>query len=162
LTMAAVRGVLFPILQETVNFINATSLASERGITIKESRLSKEQEFVTLVELEIRTDKETLKVSGTLSANKLPRIVKINNYYVEVSPGGNMLVIHNRDLPGIIGNLGSMLAKHNINIAAMTFGRDKPGGKSISVLNIDTPASADILKQLKKIKNIIEVRAIKI
>jgi len=65
-------------------------------------------------------------------------------------------------LPGIIGNLGSMLAKYNINIAAMTFGRDKPGGKSISVLNIDTPASADILKQLKKIKNIIEVRAIKI
>jgi len=162
LTMAAVKGILFPILQETVNFINATSLASKRGITIKESRLSREQEFVTLVELEIKTDKETLNVFGTLSANKKPRIVKINGYYVEVSPHGDMLVIQNLDKPGIIGNLGTLLAKHDINIAGMTFGRDTPGGKSISVLNIDTPVSADILKQIRKIKNILEARAIKI
>ncbi|MDD4899294.1 MAG: phosphoglycerate dehydrogenase [Candidatus Omnitrophica bacterium] len=163
LTMALVKGVLSPILQETVNFINATSIAKERGISIKESKLSREQEFVTLVELELKTDKETIKLSGTLSANKKPRIVKIQDYYVEAAPEGDMLVIQNLDVPGIIGSLGTLLGKHNINIAAMSFGRrDKPGGKAISLLNIDTPISPEILKQIKEIKNILGAKEIRV
>jgi len=163
LTMALVKGALFPILQETVNFINATSMARERGIRIKESKLSREQEFVTLVELELKTDKETIKLAGTLSANKKPRIVKIQDYYVEACPEGEMLVIHNLDVPGIIGSLGTLLGKHNINIAAMSFGRrDKPGGKAISLLNIDTPLSPEILQQIKQIKDILGAKEIRV
>ncbi|MDD5594858.1 MAG: phosphoglycerate dehydrogenase [Candidatus Omnitrophica bacterium] len=163
LTMALVKGVLFPILQETVNFINATSMAKERGIRIKESKLSREQEFVTLVELELKTDKETIKLAGTLSANKKPRIVKIQDYYVEATPEGEMLVIQNLDVPGIIGSLGTLLGKHNINIAAMSFGRrDKPGGKAISLLNIDTPLSLEILQQIKQIKDILGAKEIRV
>lgn len=162
MSMSLVKGVLSPILKETVNFINAISLAKERGIRIQESKSSREEEFVNLIQLEIKTDKETLRIAGTLSPNKQPRIVKINEYYVEVSPAGEMLVIQNWDRPGIIGNLGTLLGKHNINIAAMTFGRQTPGGQAISVLNVDTPVSGEILDKIKKLENILAVKIIRL
>lgn len=162
LTMALVKGLLYPIMQDTVNFINAVSLAKERGINIRESKSSKEAEFVTLIELEIRTDKEIRHISGTLSANKKPRIVKIDGYYMEATPTGEMLVIQNLDKPGIIGALGTILGKQNINIAAMTFGREKAGGKTISVLNIDSPVSPEILDKIKKTENILAVKIIRL
>jgi D-3-phosphoglycerate dehydrogenase len=162
LTMALVKGVLSPIMQETVNFINATTLARERGIKIKESKSSKEEEFVTLIQLEIKTDKETKKISGTLSSNKQPRIVKVEQYYVELAPVGEMIFIQNWDKPGIIGNLGTLLGKHNINIAAMTFGRDKPGGRAVSVFNIDSPVFPEILDKIKKLENILSVKVIRL
>lgn len=162
LTMAIVKGVLTPILQETVNFVNATTLAKERGIKIKEAKSSTEEEFVNLIQLEIKTDKETRRISGTLSPNKKPRIVKIDQYYLELTPLGEIIVINNWDRPGIIGNLGTLLGRHNINIAAMTFGRDKPGGSAISVLNIDSPISGEVLEKMKKIENILAVKVIRL
>ncbi len=162
LTMSLVKGALSPILKETVNFINATALAKERGIQVKESKLSKEAEFVNLIQLEIKTDKEARRIAGTLASNKQPRIVKIEDYYVEATPAGEMLVIQNWDKPGIIGNLGTLLGKHNINIAAMTFGREKPGGKAISLLNVDSPVTPEILGKIKKTENILSVKVINI
>ena len=162
LTMGLVKGMLSPILKETVNFINAINLAKERGIRIKEAKSSREEEFVNSVQLEIRTDKEKRVITGTLSSNKQPRIVKIEEYYVELAPLGEMIFIQNWDKPGIIGNLGTLLGKHNINIAAMTFGRDKPGGKAISVLNVDSAISTEILDKIKKTENILSVRVIRV
>jgi D-3-phosphoglycerate dehydrogenase len=162
LTMALAKGILSPILKDTVNFINAIGLAQERSIKIKEMKSSKEEEFVTSIQLEIKTDKETKKITGTLSPNKQPRIVKIDEYYVELSPSGEMIVIQNWDRPGIIGNLGTLLGKHHINIAAMTFGRHSPGGKAISVLNVDSAVSGEILDKIKNIENILAVKVIKL
>jgi D-3-phosphoglycerate dehydrogenase len=161
-TLALAKGVLAPILQETVNFINALTLAKERGIRVSQAKSSQEQEFVTLIQLEIKTDKGTKRVCGTLSSNKQPRIVKIDEYYVELYPVGEMIFVQNWDRPGIIGNLGTLMGKNNINIAAMTFGRDKPGGKAISVLNVDSPVSAEILEKIRKTENILSVKEIKL
>jgi D-3-phosphoglycerate dehydrogenase / 2-oxoglutarate reductase len=162
LTLSLVKGLLSPMLQETVNFINSVALAKERGIKINESKSSREDEFVTLLQLELKTDKGSKKISGTLSSNKQPRVVKIDEYYVELAPVGEMIFIQNWDKPGIIGNLGTLLGKHNINIAAMTFGRDKQGGKAISVLNVDSQVSADILDKIKKLENVLMVKIIKL
>jgi D-3-phosphoglycerate dehydrogenase len=162
LTMALAKGILSPILKETVNFINATSLAKERGIKIKESNSSKEEEFVNLIGLEVKTDKETRNIYGTLSPNKQPRIVKIDDYYVEISPAGELIFIQNWDRAGIIGNLGTILGKHNINIAAMTFGREKPAGKAITVLSVDSQVSAQVLEKIKNSDNILGVKVINI
>jgi D-3-phosphoglycerate dehydrogenase len=162
LTLALVKGVLSPMLQETVNFINAVSLAKERGIKINESKSSREEEFLTLIQLELKTDKENRKISGTLSSNKQPRIVKIDEYYVELYPLGELVFIQNLDKPGLIGNLGTLFGKHNINIAAMTFGRDKPHGKAISVLNVDSPVSSDLLEKIKKLENILSVKIVRL
>jgi D-3-phosphoglycerate dehydrogenase len=162
LTMALVKGVLSPILKETVNFINAVTLAKERGIKVRESKSSAEQEFVNLIQLEIKTDKETKKICGTLSSNKQPRIVKVDDYYVESAPFGEMLVIKNWDKPGIIGNLGTLMGEHGINIATMTFGRKVAGEEAVSVLNVDSPVTPEILEKIKKLENIISVKVVKI
>ena len=161
-TMAIVKGVLSPILKETVNFVNAVSLAKERGIRLRESKSTQEGEFVNLIQLEIKTDKETRRVSGTLSGNKQPRIVKIDEYYVELSPVGEMVFIQNWDKPGLIGSLGTLLGKHKINIAAMTFGRDMPDGKAVNVLNVDSVVSADIQEKIRKLENILMVKVIRL
>lgn len=160
-TMALAKGVLSPILKETVNFVNAISLIKQRGIKLRESKSAQEGEFVNLIQLEIKTDKETKKVLGTLSSNKQPRIVKIDDYYLELYPVGEMIFIRNWDKPGLIGSLGSLMGKHNINIAAMTFGRDKPGGKAISVLNVDSQVGPDIQEKIKKLENILTVKVIR-
>ncbi|MCU0666594.1 MAG: phosphoglycerate dehydrogenase [Candidatus Omnitrophica bacterium] len=162
LTMALVKGILSPIMQETVNFINAISLAKERGIKVKEGKSPAEDEFINLVKIEIKTDKETRKVCGTLSPNKKPRIVKIDEYYLELAPVGEVVMIQNNDVPGIIGNLGTLMGKHKINIAAMTFGREKPGGKAVSLLNVDSPISAALQDEIRKIENILSVKLIRL
>jgi D-3-phosphoglycerate dehydrogenase / 2-oxoglutarate reductase len=138
------------------------SLAKQRGINIKESKSPKEDEFISLVQIELETDKEARCVSGTLSANKQPRIVKIDGYYVEVSLSGEMVTIKNWDRPGLIGNLGMLFSKHNINIAAMTFGREQPSGKAITILTVDSPISAQMLDKIKKLEHVLEARVIRI
>lgn len=162
ITMALIKGILTPILEETVNFVNALSLAEARGIKVKETKLSEEEEFVNLVSVKIDTDREMRQVWATLSPNRQPRIVKIDDFYVELSPYGHLVVIKNWDKPGIIGNLGTLLGQHNVNIAGMTFGRKEPGGEAISVLNVDSPISKELLEKIKKLKNVLAVKLIKL
>ncbi len=162
ITMALVKGFLTPILKESVNFVNARSLAEARGLKVKETRLSSEEEFVNLISVRIVTDEETRQIWATLSPNRQPRIVKIDDFYVELSPRGNLIVIKNWDRPGIIGNLGTLLGEHNINIAGMTFGRKEPGGEAISVLNVDSPISSELLEKIKNIDNIQSVKLIEL
>jgi len=162
LVLALVKGLLTPILQDTVNYINALSLAKDRGIKIQEVRLSREEDYVNLISLDIKTDKATYSLSGTLSGNKQPRLVKVEGYYVEIAPLGFMLVAHNVDKPGIIGHLGTLLGQYNINIAAMTFGREKPSGKAITVLSVDSPITDEILGKIKKLEHILSVKVIKL
>lgn len=161
LTLALAKGLLTPILKETVNFVNGVSLLKERGINLRESKSSQEGEFVNLIQLEIKTDKETKSVCGTLSSNKQPRIVKIDDYYLELYPIGEMVFIRNWDKPGLIGSLGTFMGKNGINIAAMTFGRDKPGGQAISVLNVDSQVSPEIQDKIKELENILTVKIIR-
>ncbi len=162
LSMAIVKGLLSPILKETVNFINAIPLARTRGIKINETKTSTEEDFVNLISLKIQSDKETRQVAATLSSKREPRIVKIDDFYVEASPFGFLIVMKNWDKPGIIGSIGTLMGKHNINIAAMTFGRKTPGGVAVSILNVDSPVSTELLEKVRKIENILEVKLIKL
>jgi len=117
---------------------------------------------VNLVQVEIKTDKETRKVCGTLSPNKKPRIVKMDNYYFELSPQGEIVLVQNRDVPGIIGALGTLFGENGINIATMTFGREKMGGMAISLLNVDSTISSQMLEKVRKIKDILSAKVIRI
>ena len=161
-TMALVKGLLTPILKETVNFVNGILLLKERGIKLLESKSAQEGEFVNLIQLDIKTDKETRSIFGTLSGNKQPRIVKIDDYCLELYPVGEMVFIRNLDKPGLIGNLGTLMGKNGINIAAMALGRNKPGDKAISVWSVDNQVSPEIQEKIKKIENILTVKVIKI
>jgi D-3-phosphoglycerate dehydrogenase len=162
LTMALIKGLLSPILQDTVNFINSKALAKERGVRVTESKSMQSEEFVTLISLEVKTNKETHRIAGTLFTKTEPRIVKIDEFFVEAIPMGCMLIMHNWDKPGIIGGLGSVMGEYNINIAAMSFGREKQGGRALTVLNVDSCVSAEILEKVKKLKHILSAKTVQL
>ncbi|MCM8784267.1 MAG: phosphoglycerate dehydrogenase [Candidatus Omnitrophica bacterium] len=162
LTIAFLKGMLSPILQETVNFVNAPFIAKERGIRINEIKTNEIEDFANVISVEMITEKIRNVITGTLFADNSSRIVKINEFYVEAIPQGFMLIFNNWDKPGVVGNIGTVLGKNNINIAGMTFGREKPGGRAITVINVDSPVPENVLKQLKATENILDVKLIKL
>ncbi|MDP2912493.1 MAG: phosphoglycerate dehydrogenase, partial [Candidatus Omnitrophota bacterium] len=153
-TVSIMKGMLTPILQETVNFVNSLVIAKERGINIIETKTAEVQDFANLIHVEVETDKSKSSLTGTLFTKVDPRIVKINEFYVDAVPEGYMLFISNKDVPGIIGQIGTILGKNTINIAGMSFGRDEKGGRAVSVLNIDSDVPKDILAEIRKAANI--------
>ena len=162
LTLSLLKGLLTPSLRETVNFVNALTLAKERGIKVSQVKSTQSEEFANLITITAETDKDNHCVSGTLFTNKEMRIVKLDDFYIEAIPKGPMLIINNLDKPGIIGNLGMLLGKHDINIAGMNFGRKTPGGNSITVLNVDSPVSDDVLSRIRQLENILSVKMVKL
>lgn len=160
LNIALLKGFLTPILEETVNFVNAPVIAKERGIAVKEMKHADGGDFQSMIILRVRINGKENYLAGTLLGRMDPRIVKINHFPVEIAPEGNMLFMYNNDKPGVIGNIGSYLGKCGVNIARMHFGRESAGGIAISVVSIDTPVTAAQLEDIKKMPNILSVRVV--
>jgi D-3-phosphoglycerate dehydrogenase len=161
-SVALVKGLLSPFMGEDVNYVNALVVARARGIKVVESKSSELENFANLISLELETDKGKTSASATLFTKEKARIVEINTFLVEVIPEGYMLIIDNQDRPGIIGQIGTLLGKNEINIAGMTFGREKPGGRAITVLNVDSEVPQAVLAEIKKAKNILGAKLIKL
>ena len=159
-TIAAIKGYLSPILLETVNFVNAPFIARERGIEVKEIKSSDAGDYQSMIALRIKTKDTGIFVAGTLFSKKDPRIILIDDYKVEIVPEGVLLLIYNNDKPGVIGNLGTLMGKNNINIARMHFGRESAGGMAISVLSIDSSPAPEIIEEIRKLPNILSVKQI--
>jgi D-3-phosphoglycerate dehydrogenase len=162
ITMAIVKGLLSPILHETINYMNALLIAKSRGIEVAESKTSEIMDFANAIAVTVETNKGKNLVMGSLFTKSDPRIIRINNFYVDLVPKGHLVYISNRDLPGVVGAIGTILGKNKINIAGMTFGRIKPGGDAITVLNIDNKPDPEIMSKLRKTKNINDVKAMKL
>ena len=161
-TVAFMKGLLTPISAESVNYVNAPVLAKERGIRITESKSSTLIHFANLIEVDVKTDKKMTSVAGTLFTREDPRVVSIDGSDVEVDPEGYLLLISNRDVPGMVGQIGTLLGTNKINIAGMTLGRDKPGGQAKTVLKIDSPIPEPVMREIRKSKNILDAKLIKL
>ncbi|RKY43284.1 MAG: phosphoglycerate dehydrogenase [Candidatus Makaraimicrobium thalassicum] len=160
ITRALMKGIFNPILAEEVNYVNSPLVAKERGIKVTEEKTSKITDFANLISVEFDTGTRKHFIMGTLFANKEPRIIKMDKYYVEAIPDGYMLVVSNRDVPGVVGKLGTSLARHGVNIAEMSFGRDKKTGDAISLLNVDTEVPKEVIAKLKREKDIDDVKQV--
>ena len=160
--IALLKGFLTPILEETVNFVNAPVITKERGIEVKEMKSPDGGDYQSMIILRVKADRKEHRLSGTLLGRTDPRIVRINDFAVEIVPEGTMLFMYNNDRPGVIGNIGSYLGKCNINIARMHFGRESQGGMAISVVSIDSPLSEPQLEDLKKMPNILSLRVVEL
>jgi D-3-phosphoglycerate dehydrogenase len=160
MTIAVLKGILAPILEETVNFINAPFIAKERGIEVKEITSDDAGDYHSMLVVKIKSGKKESNVAGILHGKKEPRIIGIDGFAVEIIPQGELLVLSNKDKPGVIGGIGALLGKNNINIARMHFGREKRGGRAISVVSVDALVSKDILSKIKKLPNILSVKQI--
>jgi len=161
-TMAVLKGLLTPMVGENVNYVNASLIAAERGLRVVEAKATQAEEFTNLLSLEVRSNGASAVFAGTLSARREPRIVQIDQTFIEASPEGHMLVIKNEDKPGLIGALGTLLAEAKINIAGMSNGRDRPGGTAITVVNVDSPVPAEVLERVRRLKNVLDVTHVKL
>ncbi|MBI5207834.1 MAG: phosphoglycerate dehydrogenase [Candidatus Firestonebacteria bacterium] len=160
ITTAFIKGFLQPILKDTVNFVNAPFIAKDRDIKVIEQKTTEVEDFTNLISVKIETDKIKTFISGSLLDKKLPRIVKIDDYMVDIVPTGNLLICSNYDIPGIIGRLGTILGSHNINIAGMRYGRKEKGGSALSLYMVDTEIPSNVIKEIEKINGIEWVKTI--
>jgi D-3-phosphoglycerate dehydrogenase len=161
LVASAVAGMLAPIVEDKeVNLINALSLAKDRGIKITSVASEDSAKFKNLIEITLGSDGTRCTVAGTHLPDKGARIVVVNGHSVDFEPSGRFLFIEHFDRPGVIGEVGTLLGKNNINIAHMDVARDKPRGDAVMILSVDDDASPEVLDKLKGEKNIREATQI--
>ena len=149
ITRAAIAGLIKPQLEE-VNMVSATSMAKERGIRISETTQDRSGSFDSYLELNVVTKKGKLSVAGTVFADGKPRFIKIKGINMDADVGRYMLYTSNRDLPGLIGTLGTECGKAAVNIANFQLGRDKPGGDAIALIHLDEPMHPVLLQRLRE------------
>ena len=162
-TTAVTRSILTGFLKAArgsdVNNVNAPAFAETLGLKVQETRVNVTGDFSELIEVTAESGDQKYSVAGTFFGNT-PRIVKINTHYVEARPSGVLLLIGNRDRPGMVGHFGTILARHNVNIAGMSLSRNQEGGEALVVLNLDTLPSQDALDSLTEVEDIFSARAI--
>jgi D-3-phosphoglycerate dehydrogenase len=162
LTIAALKGLLTPILEETVNYVNAPVIARERGIEVKEVKSSDAGDFTSLITVHVEGEKKTSRIGGALYSRRDPRIVQVDSFRVEIVPDGHMLFILNYDRPGVIGQVGQILGEHQINIARMQCSREEKGGLAMLIVGVDAPLPAEVLRAIKIAKNIVSVKLVQL
>ena len=162
ITVSLLKGLLFPILKEDVNYVNAPVVAKERGIKVIESTTSKSEDFISLITLRVKTSKEERLVAGTIFGKSDPWIVQVDQFRIEAVPDRFMLLLHTHDRPGVIGNVGTALGSHGVNISRMQFGREKVKGKSLLLLSTDGRVPQDVVELIKRTNHIVTVHQVEI
>ncbi len=163
LTLAALKGVLAPVVDEPVSFVNAPAIAKERGLEVRESKLGATHDYVNLVELRGSYGGRETHVAGTLYGKQgSPRIVGIDDHVIDVPPSAHMVVVRNSDVPGIIGKVGMILGDAKVNIDDMVVGRTNSGQAALMALSTTTPVTDDVIAALRAEDGILDARAIEL
>jgi len=161
-TIACIKGILDQVMDQYVNFVNAPYVAKERGIKVVEIKSSRAIDFASSVAIKIKTKDQEHTIEGALFGKSEPRIVRIDKFFLDAVPEGYLLVLHNQDKPGVIGNVGTLLAENGVNIARLHLGRERIGAEAVSVWNIDTPLSKGLIEKILKLPNMISARVVKL
>ncbi len=152
----ATVGVLKESLGESINYVNAEFVAKERGIEILSQKHPEASGYKNRVAVKLTTDKDVIEIGGTIFEETVQRIVEINNFALDVEPKGKMILFKNTDVPGVIGEVGMILAKHNINIADFRLGRDEHG-LALAVIIVDDDVNKEVLEELSNLKACLSV-----
>lgn len=162
ISLAVLKGALSSAMGETVNYVNAPLIARERGIKVVESRSNRPSDFASYIKVRAVATDADIEIEGAIFGANNPRIVRINNFYVEVIPDGYILVSYNRDVPGVVGALGTLLGENGINIAGLELGREEVGGQAISFIHVDNPVPKEVLDKLRALPNVISTLVVKL
>lgn len=151
LTRAIQRGFLIRISGEEVNFVNAPVLLQRLGVQVDVVKSSNESDYTELISVEaFAHDGSVHSAAGTLiGKSHQPRIVSIDGREFEVSLNGTMLLLENRDEPGIVGLVGTILGRHRVNIASMSLSRIEAGGVALTIINLDSAPGAEAMRELQ-------------
>ncbi|HVO29169.1 MAG TPA: NAD(P)-dependent oxidoreductase, partial [bacterium] len=158
---AIVRGILAPMMDQSVNYVNAPVIARERGIKVVTSKSSESADFTNLVSVSL-FGQSNVSVSGTILGRELPRLTRFGDFQLEAVPEGHILVLRNYDRPGVVGNLGSLLGKNGVNISRMQLGLNPTEKEAVSFINIDSQAPESLMQEIARLPNVISVRQVKL
>jgi D-3-phosphoglycerate dehydrogenase len=161
LTVALLKGLLTHVVgRDQVNYVNAPLLASERGIVVSQTKGLPGPDYPNLVSCRLTTDSGERLIAGTLFSRNLPRIVQIDEYRMDALPEGIMLIMVSQDVPGVIGHVGTFLGQHQINIAEWRLGRNRPGDRALSVINLDAMISDHVMAELAELPEVVGIRQV--
>ncbi len=164
LTSSFATGLLESAMNDSVNIVNAEVLAHDRGIEIVETSSQETSSFSSMITVTLETDQGSLTAAGTTFGNDFVRLVRLDDFPLEAFLDGVLLIYRHRDVPGLIGFIGTVLGKHDVNIANMALGRsiNQSGGDSIAVLNLDSEPSKEALKEILDHKEVTGVQIVKL
>jgi D-3-phosphoglycerate dehydrogenase len=159
LSAAFAAGLMEHAMESEVNIVNAGMLLKERGIELVEERTSGASEFSSVIAAEVVSPQRTATASGTLFGNNMPRLVQKGGYRLESSLDGILLFFVHRDMPGVIGKVGGVFGKHQVNIGHMSVGRgsNEPGGEAIGVLSLDSHPPAEAISAILALDSVDRV-----
>lgn len=160
--LKAVRGYLKRTTDMTINFVNALPLLEDRGIKVVSQNEPEAESYDSLITVTAETaDGKATSVSGTLFGSGA-RIVTLEGQRVDASPEGNLLLIENRDVPGVVGEVGMLLAKRKINIGQMNLGVDDEGRRALTIVKVDQDIEKSVMDELRALENILSARLLKL
>ena len=163
ITRLVLKGFLKCVEGSNVNQINVRSLANSLGILVEEVKSNEQTDFNEWLHVAAFSGNEKYSVGGTFFGSHLnPRIVRINGQSLECDPNGVLLLMNNKDRPGIVGHIGDIIGRHRINIANMSLSRSGVGGQALTVLNLDSAPSAEVLAEIQNDQDISNVRVVKL
>ncbi|MGA2174345.1 MAG: phosphoglycerate dehydrogenase [Verrucomicrobiota bacterium] len=163
ITRAVLKGFLEMAGGKEVNQVNVRALAASLGLEVQEIKSSEETDFNEWLHVAVFSGGQRISAGGSVfGARSLPRIVRLNGQPVEIVPEGVLFLMNNKDRPGIVGYIGTLMGKHNLNIASMSLGRDKAGGRALTVLNLDSVPPRELLEEIEKDPDISHVRVVKL
>ena len=155
LVAAVLRGLLEATTEERVNLVNAGTLAKARGIEVVERKTPNAGAFSSLLTVTAEADEQTVTLAGTV-ANGEPRLVRLQEHAMDLSPAGVMLISHHRDRPGTVGRVGVLLGQADVNISSMTLARSAPRADAYMVLVLDDDVPPSVEEALAADEGIIE------
>jgi D-3-phosphoglycerate dehydrogenase len=161
-TRSVLQGFLSRTSVKDLNNVNVRNIAATTGLTVEEKRSNEPVTFNEWLHVQaFRGNEKLISTGGTFFGSpENPRIVRLFSQPTEITPFGDVLLMKNKDRPGIVGHLGSLLSRHNLNIASMSLTRDEAGGHALTVLNLDSPPSEAMLKELESDPDISDVNAV--
>jgi len=162
ISAAFAAGLLEPVVEEGVSIVNATALLQSRGIELVEERSAEKGDFRSLITAEVESPQRTAVASGTLFGNDMPRLVRKGQYQLETRLEGILLLTEHRDTPGVIGGLGQVCGKHQVNIAYLSVGRGpgKPGGTAIGALTLDSEPPAEAVAEILALEPVLRANVV--
>jgi D-3-phosphoglycerate dehydrogenase len=162
ISLSVLKGLLDPVVKETINYVNAEVVAGNMGISLVESKSSHLDKYTNLITVKFITSQGERSVSGTIFAKEEIRIVDFFGYKLDFEPSPQVIVLRNYDVPGIIGQVGTLLGKQDINIAAMQCSRNRKGEKAMSFVSVDGEVSREALAQLQSIEGVLHASMLKL
>jgi D-3-phosphoglycerate dehydrogenase len=146
-----------------VNQVNVRAHATALGLEVQEIKSSEETDFNEWLHVAAFSGGEKISAGGSVfGAKSSPRIVRLNGQPVEIVPEGVLFLMNNKDRPGIVGHIGTLMGKYNVNIASMSLGRDKVGGRALTVLNLDSVPPQQLIDEIQKDSDISNIRIAKL